>query len=32
MFNKETKGSLTDAPLKLDAVALPDKVDEARLS
>src|SRR5579863_2288398 len=31
LFNKETKGSLTEAPLKLDAVALPDKVDEARL-
>lgn len=30
-FNKEAKGSLTDAPLKLDAVALPENVDEARL-
>jgi hypothetical protein len=31
LFNKEAKGSLSDAPLTLDAVALPDKVDEARL-
>ncbi|HEY2253590.1 MAG TPA: DUF1501 domain-containing protein [Planctomycetaceae bacterium] len=31
LFNKETKGSLSDAPLKLDAVALPDTIDEARL-
>jgi len=30
-FNKEQKGSLTDAPLKLDAVALPENVDELRL-
>ncbi|MGE5194959.1 MAG: DUF1501 domain-containing protein, partial [Deltaproteobacteria bacterium] len=31
LFNKETKGSLSDAPLKLDAVALPEGVDETRL-
>lgn len=31
LFNKEHKGSLSDAPLKLDAVALPEGVDEARL-
>jgi hypothetical protein len=30
-FNKEPKGSLSDALLKLDAIALPDRVDEARL-
>jgi hypothetical protein len=30
-FNKEPKGSLSDAPLKLDAVALPEEVDAARL-
>ncbi|MSR59363.1 MAG: DUF1501 domain-containing protein [Planctomycetaceae bacterium] len=30
-FNKETKGSLSDAPLKLDAVALPEGVNELRL-
>jgi hypothetical protein len=30
-FNKEPKGSLSDALLKLDAIALPERVDEARL-
>ncbi|MFN0052380.1 MAG: DUF1501 domain-containing protein [Planctomycetales bacterium] len=30
-FQKEAKGSLTDAPLTLDAVALPGGVDERRL-
>jgi hypothetical protein len=31
LFNKDAKGSLTDAPLGLDAVALPETVDEGRL-
>lgn len=31
IFNKEAKGSLSDAPLTLDAVAFPEKVDESRL-
>src|SRR5262245_12950270 len=30
-FQKEAKGSLSDAPLALDAVALPERVDETRL-
>lgn len=30
-FQKEAKGSLSDAPLKLDAVALPEQIDETRL-
>ncbi|MBS0262422.1 MAG: DUF1501 domain-containing protein [Planctomycetes bacterium] len=30
-FNKETKGSLTAAPVKLESVQLPEGVDEARL-
>jgi hypothetical protein len=30
-FQKEAKGSLSDAPLALDAVALPERVDEPRL-
>jgi Protein of unknown function (DUF1501) len=30
-FNKETKGSLSEELLKLDAIALPDRVDEGRL-
>jgi hypothetical protein len=31
IFNKEARGSLSDATLKLDAVALPEGVDETRL-
>jgi Protein of unknown function (DUF1501) len=31
-FQKEAKGSLSDAPLRLDAVALPEEVDEQRLA
>jgi hypothetical protein len=30
-FNKETKGSLTEAPVTLEAVAFPEGVDEFRL-
>ncbi|MEZ6031980.1 MAG: DUF1501 domain-containing protein [Planctomycetaceae bacterium] len=32
MFHQEAKGSLTDAPLKLDSVQLTDDVSDARLS
>ena len=31
MFQKEAKGSLTDAPLNFNAIALPETVSEARL-
>ncbi|HTI49829.1 MAG TPA: DUF1501 domain-containing protein, partial [Planctomycetaceae bacterium] len=30
-FNKEPKGSLSDAPLRLDAISLPEHVDQGRL-